>query len=81
MQRKRHAELPQRSTFTRPEVYSAVAPGAPHTPKTQMDVSSLWRKKHRHRHMHMHIGAQLGLCLLLLDPVTHQRHLDQGSSG
>lgn len=52
VQRKRHAELPQRSTFTRPEVYSAVAPGAPHTPKTQMDVSSLWRKKPGHRHMH-----------------------------
>lgn len=29
--REKHAELPERSTFTRPRVYSAVAPGSTHT--------------------------------------------------
>lgn len=32
--RERHAELPERSTFTRPRVYSAVAPGSTHTQDT-----------------------------------------------
>lgn len=43
---ERHAELPECSTFTRPGVYEAVAPGSTHTPRTQMlDVSSVFKKR------------------------------------
>lgn len=83
-----HTELPERSTFTRPGLYSAVARGSTHTQDTDAGCEvSVWRK-HAHNHTRTHVhtcthassGAHLGLLLLLLGPVTHHRHPDQTSS-
>lgn len=87
---ERHAELTERSTFTRPRVYTTVALTSTHTQHTdagcELSQCFFFFLKNNtctqsHTHSYMHTLEYLRACSCRLQsPVTHCRHPRQTSS-